>query len=47
MIETKHRTLASIYLINDALASTLAMLAAWFLRFNLAIIPVTKGTQDF
>ena len=47
MIETKHRTLASIYLINDALASNLAMLTAWFLRFNLEVIPVTKGTQDF
>jgi len=47
MIETKHRTLASIYLIIDAVASNLAMLSAWFLRFNLEIIPVTKGTQGF
>src|SRR4051795_2490918 len=47
MIETKHRTLASVYLINDAVASNLAMLSAWFLRFNVAIIPVTKGTQAF
>src|SRR3954453_4221960 len=47
MIETKHRTLASIYLIIDAVASNLAMLSAWFLRFNVAIIPVTKGTQAF
>ena len=31
MIETKHRTLASVYLINDAVASNLAMLSAWFL----------------
>ena len=28
MIETKHRTLASVYLVNDALASNLAMLTA-------------------
>ena len=47
MIETKHRTLASIYLIIDAVASNLAMLSAWFLRFNVEIIPVTKGTQGF
>ena len=32
MIETKHRTLSSVYLVNDAVASNLAMLTAWFLR---------------
>ena len=47
MIEKKHRALASIYLINDAVASNLAMLAAWFLRFNVEVIPVTKGSQNF
>ena len=47
MIEKKHRALASIYLINDAIASNLAMLCAFFLRFQLQIIPVTKGQQDF
>ncbi|HLJ74129.1 MAG TPA: hypothetical protein VKU62_06060, partial [Thermoanaerobaculia bacterium] len=45
MIEKKHRALASIYLINDALASNLAMLAAWFLRFRVEIVPVSKGMQ--
>ncbi|HWS73231.1 MAG TPA: undecaprenyl-phosphate glucose phosphotransferase [Thermoanaerobaculia bacterium] len=47
MIEKKHRALASIYLINDAVASNLAMLAAWFLRFSVEVIPVTKGPQNF
>ena len=47
MIEKKHRALASIYLINDAVASNLAMLCAFFLRFQLQIIPLTKGQQDF
>jgi exopolysaccharide biosynthesis polyprenyl glycosylphosphotransferase len=47
MIEKKHRALASVYLVNDALASNLAMLCAWFLRFQFEIIPVTKGQQDF
>ncbi|HET7711863.1 MAG TPA: undecaprenyl-phosphate glucose phosphotransferase [Thermoanaerobaculia bacterium] len=47
MIEKKHRALASIYFVNDALASNLAMLAAWFLRFQIEIIPVTKGPQEF
>lgn len=46
MIEKKRRTLSSIYLINDAVASNLAMLCAWFLRFSLKIIPVTKGQQE-
>ena len=46
MIEKKHLALASIYLINDAVASNLAMLAAWFLRFHVEIVPVTKGMQD-
>ncbi|HVE71749.1 MAG TPA: undecaprenyl-phosphate glucose phosphotransferase [Thermoanaerobaculia bacterium] len=47
MIETKHRTLTSVYLINDALASNLAMLTAWFLRFHFEVIPLTKGPQEF
>ena len=46
MIEKKNRALASIYLINDAVASNLAMLAAWFLRFRVGIVPVVKGMQD-
>ena len=46
MIQKKHRALASIYLLNDAVASDLAMLAAWYLRFHTDLIPVTKGMQD-
>ncbi len=46
MIEKKHRTLSSIYLMNDAVASNLAMLCAWFLRFSVKVIPVTKGQQE-
>ena len=46
MIEKKNRALASVYLVNDAVASNLAMLAAWFLRFHVEIVPVTKGMQD-
>ena len=47
MIETKHRTLASVYLVNDVIASNVAMLCAWALRFYFEVIPVTKGQQDF
>ena len=46
MIEKKHRALASVYLVNDVLASNLAMLCAWALRFQFEVIPVTKGQQD-
>jgi len=46
MIEQKHRALASVYLINDAVASNLAILFAWVLRFQLQVIPVTKGQQQ-
>jgi Undecaprenyl-phosphate glucose phosphotransferase len=46
VIEKKHRTLSSVYLINDAVASNLAMLCAWFLRFSVKVIPVTKGQQE-
>jgi exopolysaccharide biosynthesis polyprenyl glycosylphosphotransferase len=46
MIETKHRTLSSVYLVNDALAANLAMLCAWVLRFRFEVIPVVKGPQE-
>jgi exopolysaccharide biosynthesis polyprenyl glycosylphosphotransferase len=46
MIEKKHRALASVYLVHDAVASNLAMLCAWFLRFQFELIPVTKGQQE-
>jgi exopolysaccharide biosynthesis polyprenyl glycosylphosphotransferase len=47
MIEKKHRALASVYLVNDAVASNVALLCAWLLRFQFEVIPVTKGQQDF
>jgi exopolysaccharide biosynthesis polyprenyl glycosylphosphotransferase len=46
MIERKHKTLATIYLLTDALASNLAMLSAYVLRFAVAVIPITKGMQE-
>ncbi len=46
MIEKKHRALASLYLAVDTLASNLAMVTAWMLRFYFEVIPVTKGQQD-
>ncbi len=47
MIQRKYESLAALYLAMDAAASAAAMLAAWWLRFGVAIIPVTKGQQDF
>jgi exopolysaccharide biosynthesis polyprenyl glycosylphosphotransferase len=47
MIERKHQNLAAVYLLIDLVASNLAMLTAWYLRFVVEIIPVTKGPQDF
>ena len=46
MIEKKHKALASVYLVNDVVASCLAMLCAWFLRFETGLIPITKGAQE-
>ena len=46
MIEKKHRALASLFLAVDTLASNLAMVTAWILRFYFEVIPVTKGQQD-
>lgn len=46
MIQRKHQSLATIQLAFDIIASNLAMLAAWYLRFALQIVPVTKGQQD-
>jgi exopolysaccharide biosynthesis polyprenyl glycosylphosphotransferase len=46
MIRRKHETLRGIYMAMDALAANLALLAAYYLRFAVEVIPVTKGTQE-
>jgi len=38
--------LATLYVVFDATASAVALVLAWFFRFGLEVIPVTKGTQD-
>lgn len=45
MIRTKHRVLRTLHIVIDALGSCLAMIAAYYLRFAVEVIPVTKGTQ--
>jgi exopolysaccharide biosynthesis polyprenyl glycosylphosphotransferase len=46
MIRRKHQTMAAVYVAVDSLASVLAMLAAYYLRFAAEVIPLTKGTQQ-
>ena len=46
MIQKRHQKLAATYLLIDAVASVVAMLAAWYLRFEAEVIPVTKGEQS-
>ncbi|MGH9456070.1 MAG: undecaprenyl-phosphate glucose phosphotransferase [Thermoanaerobaculia bacterium] len=47
MIQRKYETLAAIYVAIDATASALAIVAAYWLRFAVEVIPVTKGHQEF
>ncbi|HVR43981.1 MAG TPA: undecaprenyl-phosphate glucose phosphotransferase [Thermoanaerobaculia bacterium] len=46
MIQRKYESLAAIYVAIDAAASAFAILAAYWLRFAVEVIPVTKGQQD-
>lgn len=46
MIERKHRALATTYVMIDVVGSGLALILAWFFRFVVEVIPVTKGQQD-
>lgn len=43
---SRHQKLAATQLLVDVVASGLAILAAWWLRFELQLIPVTKGEQE-
>jgi exopolysaccharide biosynthesis polyprenyl glycosylphosphotransferase len=43
LIRQRHRTTAWIYLVGDLAATLAAFAAAWLLRFELAVIPITKS----
>ncbi len=47
MIQERHRKTAGLYLFTDLAATVAAFFAAWLLRFELAVIPVTKNVPDF
>jgi Undecaprenyl-phosphate glucose phosphotransferase len=47
VIQRRHRITSGIYLLGDLLATTIAFLLAWYLRFESPIIPLTKTVPDF
>ncbi|HXU33676.1 MAG TPA: undecaprenyl-phosphate glucose phosphotransferase [Thermoanaerobaculia bacterium] len=47
MIRQRHRMLAGLYLTADLVATVVAFFAAWVLRFEVEVIPVTKNVPDF
>jgi Undecaprenyl-phosphate glucose phosphotransferase len=47
LIRQRHQTIASFYLLGDVLATAAAFLAAWALRFEFQIVPVTKDVPAF
>ena len=46
MIGRKHGALAATYVLLDAAGSGLSLLLAWFFRFVVEVVPVTRGVQD-
>ncbi len=47
MIRQRHRITSGVYLATDLAATLAAFAAAWLLRFQLAVIPLTKAVPDF
>jgi exopolysaccharide biosynthesis polyprenyl glycosylphosphotransferase len=47
LIRQRHRTTSGIYLAGDLCATLTAFLAAWILRFEVEVIPVTKNVPEF
>jgi len=47
VIRQRHRSTAAVYLATDLLATLVAYFAAWVLRFEFPIIPLTKTVPEF
>jgi Undecaprenyl-phosphate glucose phosphotransferase len=47
VIRQRHRETAALFLIGDLLATVAAFLAAWSLRFDLQVVPMTKNAPAF
>lgn len=46
MIRQRHQAIATIYALGDLLATMAAFFAAWALRFELEVVPLTKDIPD-
>ncbi len=47
MIHRRHRNTVALYLAGDLLATLAAFFAAWALRFELEVVPLTKTEPEF
>jgi exopolysaccharide biosynthesis polyprenyl glycosylphosphotransferase len=47
LIRQRHRITSGVYLATDLVATLAAFGAAWLLRFELAVIPLTKSVPSF
>jgi Undecaprenyl-phosphate glucose phosphotransferase len=47
VIRQRHRSTAAVYLASDLLATLVAYFAAWVLRFEFPIIPLTKTVPEY
>jgi Undecaprenyl-phosphate glucose phosphotransferase len=47
VIRQRHRITAGTYLAGDLVATLFAFLAAWLLRFELEVVPLTKNVPEF
>ena len=47
MIRQRHRETAALFLLGDLVATVAAFLAAWSLRFDVQVVPLTKEVPAF
>lgn len=47
MIRKRRRSTLALYLAGDIVATLLAFLLAWYIRFDLEFPPLTKGMLEF
>ncbi len=46
MIQQRHRIAAAVHLFGDLVATAIAFFGAWALRFQLEVVPITKGVPQ-
>jgi Undecaprenyl-phosphate glucose phosphotransferase len=47
VIRQRHRETTALFLLGDLAATAAAFMAAWYLRFDLQVVPLTKNTPAF